>query len=66
VNDAFLVCRVERLGDLASRRQCLLQRQHTLGELIGQCRPLHQLKDQCAHTIGLFDAVDRRDVLMIE
>ena len=66
MDDALLVRRVERLGDLARDRERLGDRQRPALEAIGQRRPLDQLEDQRRHAIGFLQPVDRADVRMIE
>ncbi len=46
MNDPFLVRRLQRVGDLARRLQCVLHRQWTPGEAIGECLAIHQFHDQ--------------------
>jgi hypothetical protein len=62
MNDAFLVCRVERLGDLGRDRERLVDRDRALHEAIGQRQPLDELDDEIVRT----DVVERADFGMVQ
>jgi len=56
----------ERFGDLPGDAQRLIERQRSGADAIRQCEPLDQFHHQRANAAGVFEAVDRRDVGMIE
>ena len=66
VDDALFVGVLERLGDLARDCQGLVERYPALLHALGERRTFDQLEDQGARLAGLFDAVDRGDVRMVE
>ena len=66
MDDAFLVRRVERFGNLARNREGLGDRQRSAREAIGKGGALDQLEDQRRHPIDVLEAVDRANVRMIE
>ena len=66
MDDPLLVRRLERLGDLARDRQRLLDRDRSARDPIGERRPFDQLEHQRLDAVGLLEAVDRRDVRMVE
>jgi len=49
MDDAVLVRRFERVGDLARDRQGLVQRKRAVGNAIGERRTVDELEDQRAH-----------------
>ena len=60
MDDAFLVRRVERVGDLARDRERLGDRQ--IGprcDAIGERLALDQLQHECRAAVDVFEAVDR-------
>jgi len=66
MDDALPVRRVERLGHLSGDGERLVQREPPFGDAVGQRRSLDQLHDDGADAVGLGQAVDRRDVRMVE
>src|SRR5205085_26390 len=45
MDDPPLVCRLQRLSDLAREKECLLQGQRSSGKTISQGRPVHHFHD---------------------
>ena len=66
MDDPLLVGRFEREGDLLRNRQRLFERDRPLGDPIGERLAFDQLHHQGPYTVGFFEAVDLRDVGMIE
>src|SRR5262245_41803512 len=65
MDDALLMRRVERVGDLPCDLQRLLLRQ-TTGDPLFERIPLHQLEDQRTCAAGFLEAIDRSDMWVIE
>jgi hypothetical protein len=66
MDDALLMRRFERLGNLPRDRQGLVERDRSLGDPIGQRRAFHQFKHQRAYAVGVFQAVDAANVRMTQ
>ena len=66
MDDVVLVRRVECVGNLSRDVQRLVERNRALGDAIRERRTVHQFHDERAYAIGLFEAVDRRDIGMVE
>ena len=66
MDDALLMRRLERVGDLARDRERLLNGSGARRQTLGQRRAFHELEHEAAHAVGLFQSVDRADVRMIE
>ena len=66
MDDAAIVRRLERFGDLPSDRNDLADRQRTGGQAFGECRPLDELEHERGDVSALLDAIDRADVGMIQ
>ena len=66
MDDPLLVRRFERLGDLPRDRQRLVERDRPVRDPIGERRAFDQLHHQRAHAVGVFEAVDVRDVRMVQ
>jgi len=66
VDDALLVRRLERLGDLARDRQALVERQHSPLAPLGERRPEDELHDEGLRVSLRFEPVDLRDVRVVE
>src|SRR5215831_12983164 len=62
MNDSTLVCGLQRIGNLTSDRQRLLQRESARFDPLGECRPLDQFHYQVAGP----DVVNLADVRVIE
>jgi catechol 2,3-dioxygenase-like lactoylglutathione lyase family enzyme len=62
MHDAVLVRGFERFGDLLGHRQGFVQRKGSLRDALGERRAVDELQHQGA----IFDAVDLRDVRMVE
>ena len=66
MDDPLLVRRFERLGDLRRHRQRLVDRNGPPRDPIGERRAFDQLHHQRVQAAGIFEAMDLRDVRMIE
>jgi hypothetical protein len=66
VNDPLLVGGFQRLRDLPGDRQGLVEWNRTARDPLREIVPLDQLHDQCTDAVGFFEAVDVRDVGMVE
>src|SRR5262249_2669262 len=66
MNDALLVCGFEGLGDLACNGNCFFNRYYTARDTIGQRVALDELDHERGRSGRLFQAVDLRDVRMVE
>ncbi len=66
VDDALLVGRLERLGDLTRDRQRLLQGNRPLLQALGERRTLDQLQYERRRVRSVLETVDRGDVGMVE
>jgi len=66
VDDPLLVRRLERLGDLPGDRQRIGERHRPARDEDRQVVPVDQLHDQGPHAPRLLEAVDLRDVRMVE
>lgn len=66
MNDTLLVRRLQRVGDLARDRQGLLGRDRTLFDARLQRLAFDQLNHNASRLAGLFDAVDLRNVGVIQ
>ena len=66
MDDPLLVRRLERLGDLLRDRQRLVDGNRPPRDPIGERRAFDQLHHQRVHAAGILEAVDLRDVRMIE
>ena len=58
--------RFERLRDLARDRECLLNRQRTRRQTLGERRAFHELEHEAADAVGLLQPIDRADVRMVQ
>ena len=61
-----LVGGLQRLGNLLRNRQRFIDGDRALGDPVGERRPLDEFEHQCPSVISLFDAVDLRDVGVVE
>ena len=66
MDDAGIVCGFERLGDLSRDRQRLVERQRTARDELRQILALDELHDQGAHLADFLEAVQLRDMRMVE
>ena len=66
MDDALLVRRFERFGDLARDRQRLADIERAARDPLGQRLALDQLQHEHANAVRLFQPIDRCDVRMIE
>ena len=66
MDDSLLVRRFKRLGDLLRDRQRLVDGNGPLRDPIGERRAFDQLHDQRVRAVGILEAMDLRDVGMIE
>jgi hypothetical protein len=66
MDDALLVRRLDRVGDLLRDRQRLVDGNRPLRDPIGERRAFDQLHDQGVEAVGILEAMDLRDVRMIE
>ena len=66
MDDAAIVRRLERLGDLASSRDDLVDRQRTGRQALRERRPLDQFEHERGDVAAFLDAVDRADVRVIQ
>ena len=66
VNDALLVCRVKRIGDLLRDGERFVERNRPVRDAIRQCRSLDQLHHQRGYAGALLEAVNLRDIRMIQ
>ena len=66
MDDALLVRRFERFGDLPGDRQRFVDRDRSVRNAIGEGRSLDELHDERLHAVRVFEPVDGRDVWMIQ
>ena len=66
MNDALLVRRIQRLGDLPGNLQRLSQRKRPLRNQIGERRAVDELQDEPVRGAGILEAIDMTDVRVIE
>jgi hypothetical protein len=66
MDDALFVRGFQRLGDLSRDRQCLVERNRTACDALRQILALDEFHHEGVRSTGFLEAVDRRDVRMIE
>ena len=66
VDDAFLVCRIQCIGNLPRPDQCLFERYSPAREALCQRLALDQLEDERPVAVALLEAVQHPDVRVIE
>ncbi len=66
MNDAPFVSGVQRIGDLTGKRERGRQRKRTADDPVGQCLSVNKFHHQGRHALAVFDAVNGRDVGMID
>ena len=66
MDDALFVRRFQRFGDLPGDRQCFVERERPLRDAVGERRAFDQLHHEGADAVRLFEAIDLRDVGMVQ
>jgi hypothetical protein len=66
VDDVLPVRRLERFRDLEGDANGVRQRKRTVDQALGNGRSLHELEHEGRQAIEIFEAVDSRDVRMIQ
>ena len=66
MDDALFVRRFQRFGNLPGDRQCLVERDRPLRDAVGERRAFDQLHHESADAVRPFEAIDLRDVGMIQ
>ena len=66
MNDAPIVRRRERLGDLIGDRKRFIERNRSAFETVCECRSVHELEHERVHASRVFETVDGGDARMIE
>ena len=66
MDDALLVRRFERLGDLPCDGECFVEGARTLCDALREVLALDEFHDEGRDPSGFLDRVDRRDVRMIQ
>lgn len=66
LDDALIMRRFERAGNLTSNQYRLVERNRALGDSIGKRLALDQLEDERLTGAGILDAMNVRDVWMIQ
>ena len=66
MNHTGFVGGLQRLGNLLGDGQGFVERDRPLRDPVSESRPLHQLQDQRPRAFGFLDAVDGRDVGVVE
>jgi len=66
MRDALQVCLVERVGDLCSDLQCLIERERTFFDPRGERLALEMRHHQVMSAIDAADVVDAADVRMVQ
>jgi len=66
MDDPVFVRHFERLGDLLGDRQRVTEGNRPHRDPIGERRTFDEFHDQRPHAIGIFEAVNLRDMWMIE
>jgi hypothetical protein len=66
MDDPLLVGGIERIRDLPRQGERLCERHRATREPVGQRLAVHQLHDERADVGAVLDAIDRRDVGVIE
>src|SRR5436305_2011644 len=65
MNDSLLVRVVERPSQLPRQLHRLRDQERSLGDALGQRRPLDQLHDEAAYAVRFFQSVDSGNVGMV-
>ena len=66
MDDASLVRGLECIGDLASHRKRFIERNRPTRDTVGERRTVNQFQHERLRTIGILDAMNLRDVWMIQ
>jgi hypothetical protein len=66
MHDAALMGAFERISDLPRDRECFIDRDRTLRDPIRESRTLDELHDQEGTGLAFFDAMNVRDIRMVE
>jgi hypothetical protein len=66
MHDAALVRRLDRFRDLPGDRQRLVEGERACAQPLLERRPVDELEDEREDAVRLLDAVDRRDVRVVE
>ena len=66
MDDPLLVRSFECFGDLRGNRQRLADGDGSVRDPVGERWPVDQFQNQRRYTAGIFEAIDLRDVRMIE
>jgi hypothetical protein len=66
MNDTLFMRRFQGFGDLAANRHSFIKWNRPLRDAVGQRRAFDEFHDECEDAVGFFEAVDDRDVGMIQ
>ena len=66
MDDPFLVSGLDGLGDLSGNHERLIERNRASSNPIRQCGALDEFENQGPNAVGLLEAVDARDVGMVQ
>jgi hypothetical protein len=66
MDDALLVSRLQRLGDLTGDRKRLIERHGRASDVLGQRLPVNELHDQRRDAVRFLQSVDLGDVRVIQ
>jgi hypothetical protein len=66
VDDAVLVCDFQRVGDLPGNGECLVDGKGPLCDTVRQRGTLDELEDQRLRAVAFLNAVNRRDMRIIQ
>lgn len=66
VHDPLFMRRFQCFSELLCDRQRFVEGKRSSRDPIRECKPLHQLKHECSDAVGFFDAVNLRDVGMVQ
>mgnify|MGYP001251283231 CR=1 FL=1 len=66
MNDALLMCRFERLGDLSGDRQRLIDGNRTSTDSLCERLSLHEFHHEGSCAVRFLEAVNGRDVWVIQ
>ena len=66
MHDAFAMCRIERVGNLNSKQQCVFRLQLSPSDTVLQRHAVEKLHDHEGTSGFLADVVNRADVGMVQ